>query len=238
VRARPASITAPVKASQEGIVLEKLPVELGDVLKQSTEPALKARHTAVCWPHVQSLECKSSVPHSPPGSQFRRAIPPMGPVSLHRSSGQRRQKKHDSLVLMVEDADSPTPHPLVHAIAINLDPARGSLLESALNVDEDEHLTRIDLGVNSLLMRGWLPPDPPPGHGEHRYVFQVFALASGAALPNAAGRHQVFEAISARALAAGCLLGTYERPRRIEIDDAARDGLSGLAEAADAPAAT
>ena len=31
-------------------------------------------------------------------------------------------------------------------------------------------------GRNSYLQAGWLPPDPPPGHGVHRYAFQLFAL--------------------------------------------------------------
>jgi phosphatidylethanolamine-binding protein (PEBP) family uncharacterized protein len=37
----------------------------------------------------------------------------------------------------------------------------------------------LETGPNSYLQRARLPPDPPPGHGEHRYVFQVFALMSG-----------------------------------------------------------
>jgi hypothetical protein len=38
----------------------------------------------------------------------------------------------DSIVLIVEDADSPTPHPLVHAIVVNLAPTDGSLDEGDL----------------------------------------------------------------------------------------------------------
>lgn len=144
----------------------------------------------------------------------------------------------DSLVLMVEDGDSPTPHPLVHAIAINLDASCRSLPENALNLGNSEQPAKIDLGINSLLMRGWLPPDPPPGHGEHRYAFQVFALGAGPALPNSAGRHQVFEAISQRALAAGCLLGTYQRPNPIANDDSASEELDIVAADPITPVAT
>ena len=115
-----------------------------------------------------------------------------------------------SLVLIVEDADSPTPHPLVHAILVGLAPADGALAEGALNTDADAPAdTR--LGRNSYLQHGWLPPDPPPGHGPHRYAFQVFALADGAAMPDAPGRDALMEVLAQSALASGLLIGTYER---------------------------
>jgi hypothetical protein len=47
----------------------------------------------------------------------------------------------------------------------------------------------------------------------------VFALRNGAEFSSGPGRHKLFEAIVEYAVAAGCLIGTYERPRRIEIDD-------------------
>lgn len=113
------------------------------------------------------------------------------------------------VVVLVEDADSPTPHPLVHAVVAALPGEDGSLAEGALN-DEDE--SEVDIGRNSYLRRGWLPPDPPPGHGVHRYAFQVFALAEGDPLPTNPGRDDVAKAVHARAIASGMLIGTYERP--------------------------
>ena len=57
------------------------------------------------------------------------------------------------------------------------------------------------------------PPDnPPPGHGEHRYAFQVFALAPGDAFSGTPGRDALLEAIRQRGLASGLLVGTYARP--------------------------
>jgi phosphatidylethanolamine-binding protein (PEBP) family uncharacterized protein len=38
-----------------------------------------------------------------------------------------------SLALIVEDADAPTPHPLVHAIVVDLEAAAGEMPEGALN---------------------------------------------------------------------------------------------------------
>lgn len=113
-----------------------------------------------------------------------------------------------SIVLLVEDADAPTPHPLVHAIVVALPPKDGSLPEGALG---DKELDG-DIGRNSYLRTRWLPPDPPPGHGVHRYAFQVFALNADAALPKTPGREAVLKAIEDHAIASGCLIGTYERP--------------------------
>lgn len=113
-----------------------------------------------------------------------------------------------SVALLVEDADAPTPHPLVHAIVVALPPRDGNLSEGALGDDELEG----DIGRNSYLRTRWLPPDPPPGHGVHRYAFQVFALSAGADLPKTPGRETLLKAIEEHAIASGCLIGTYERP--------------------------
>jgi Raf kinase inhibitor-like YbhB/YbcL family protein len=116
-----------------------------------------------------------------------------------------------SVVLIVEDADSPTPLPLVHAIVVNLPAEDGSLPEGALDRSNDAW-AELKLGRNSYLQTGWLPPDPPPGHGVHRYAFQVFALAPGAEWSGTPGRDAVLKALAEHALASGCLIGTHERP--------------------------
>ena len=67
------------------------------------------------------------------------------------------------------------------------------------------------LGKNSFFGSGWLPPDPPKGHGTHRYCFQVFALDAPAPLDEGAGRGAVVEALRGHVLAKGLLIGTYER---------------------------
>ena len=127
-----------------------------------------------------------------------------------------------SVVLIVEDADAPMPSPLVHAIAVDLLGIDGALHEGALDdtVDVDRTLR---LGRNSFLGTGWLPPDPPPGHGPHRYAFQVFALTDGPAFEGHPGRDTVIEALTTRAIASGCLVGTYERhDTTIKTAEAAR----------------
>jgi len=124
-----------------------------------------------------------------------------------------------SLVLLVEDADAPMPLPLVHAIAVDLPAGDGALAEGAL---ERDGTGDVHLGRNSMLGLGWLAPDPPPGHGPHRYAFQLFALADGPPFDGHPGRDAVLEVLAQRALASGCLVGTYERhDTTIKTTDAA-----------------
>ena len=116
-----------------------------------------------------------------------------------------------SLVLIVEDADAPTPEPLVHAIVVDLPATDSNLPEGALDSPRHEG-EDVHEGRNSYLRAGWLPPDPPPGHGEHRYAFQVFALGPGDGFKGHPGRDDVIKAIQERGLASGMVMGTYTRP--------------------------
>ena len=116
-----------------------------------------------------------------------------------------------SLVLVVEDADAPTSDPLEHAIVVDLPAEDASMSEGAIKSSGHEGQD-VREGRNSYLFAGWLPPDPPPGHGDHRYAFQLFALGPGDAFKGTPGRDDVLKAIQERGLASGMLVGTYERP--------------------------
>ena len=111
-----------------------------------------------------------------------------------------------ALVLIVEDSDSPSPEPLVHAIAWNLDAAIDGLPEGALTGEPS-----VDMGRNSYFRTGWLPCDPPTGHGPHRYAFQLFALDTPLPFESPPGRTALLEAMKGHVLARGALIGTYER---------------------------
>jgi Raf kinase inhibitor-like YbhB/YbcL family protein len=115
-----------------------------------------------------------------------------------------------SSAVIVEDADSPTPHPLVHAIAVDLRANADSLYEGALNAEGQPGMD-FKMGSNSYFKHAWLPPDPPPGHGKHRYVFQVFALPLGVKFSKSVGRSEFIKVVMDNAIAAGCLIGLYER---------------------------
>jgi hypothetical protein len=122
-----------------------------------------------------------------------------------------------TLALIVEDADSPTPEPMVHAIVVDIDPLEPGLVEGIFGGPPEA--TPEKLGLNSFLMHGWLPPDPPPGHGLHRYAFQIFALGPGEPLSKSPGRGEVAAAVRERAIAKGCLIGTYQREVPIKLNE-------------------
>ena len=124
----------------------------------------------------------------------------------------------DSLALIVEDADAPTPHPLVHAIVVDLKAGDGELQEGALS-SEHHKGSGLETGRNSFFKHAWLPPDPPPGHGEHRYVFQLFALRKGPMLSQFCGRGDFIDAVLERAIGVGAVIGVYERAPK-DIEDA------------------
>jgi Raf kinase inhibitor-like YbhB/YbcL family protein len=118
----------------------------------------------------------------------------------------------EAVVILVEDADSPTHHPLVHAIVWDLPGSDASLPEAALpSRRADSNPAAQHLGRNSALSASWLPPDPPPGHGPHRYVFQVFALDIVPRFASHPGRGELLDKIKGHVIAKGLLIGIYER---------------------------
>jgi len=125
-----------------------------------------------------------------------------------------------SLVLIVEDPDAPAPNPLVHALVWNIPPHQHQLDEGAIAPDGKAGPDEQDVGRNSYLVEGWLPPDPPTGHGEHDYVFQLFALDVAPEIGPNPGRGAVVEAITGHVLATGLLVGTYARDQVDKIPSA------------------
>ena len=118
------------------------------------------------------------------------------------------------LALIVEDPDAPASQPLVHAIVWGLSGESGRLPEGALSekLSAEGAEEGLVVGRSSFLRTGWLPPDPPTGHGAHRYAFQLFALAADAPDPGTTpGRQALVEAMAGRVVAADVLVGSYSR---------------------------
>lgn len=116
-----------------------------------------------------------------------------------------------SVALIVEDPDSPTPEPLVHALVWGIHPYVHALAEGRIRPDGDGEANGTDVGRNSYFFEGWLPPDPPTGHGGHRYAFQVFALDLIDFPGFTPGRGALVEAMKGSVLGAGILTGLYSR---------------------------
>jgi Raf kinase inhibitor-like YbhB/YbcL family protein len=116
-----------------------------------------------------------------------------------------------SLALIVEDPDAPALQPLVHAIMWDLPADTHRLAEGAIGPDGDGAEDGRDVGRSSFLREGWLPPDPPTGHGPHSYAFQLFALGPCPDPGATPGRSALVRAMADNVLAAGLLIGTYSR---------------------------
>jgi len=131
-----------------------------------------------------------------------------------------------SLALIVEDPDAPAAKPLVHAIVWDIPADERHIAEGAIGSDGGGGPDG-DVGRNSFLQEGWLPPDPPTGHGEHDYVFQLFALSERPKLGASPGRGAFVDAIAGRVLAAGVLIGTYSRGEPARVDRQAGGDAAG-----------
>ena len=115
-----------------------------------------------------------------------------------------------SIALLVEDVDAPFPQPLVHLLLHALPPMLNGLAEGAVPLDMARS-RMFTAGRNSFGRRGWLPPSPVPGHGPHRYVFQILALSAPFAPRRIAGRGALRMAMQDGLLGHGRLVGIYER---------------------------
>jgi Raf kinase inhibitor-like YbhB/YbcL family protein len=132
-----------------------------------------------------------------------------------------------SFALIVEDPDAPSTSPLVHAVVWNIPADARRLAEGAIARDGDGAADGSDVGRSSFFTEGWLPPDPPTGHGSHDYVFQLFALRNTPTIGPNPGRDDLVEALQDNVLAAGLFVGTYSRGEEAPIGTAP----SGLATA-------
>lgn len=126
----------------------------------------------------------------------------------------------ERLALIVEDPDAPAPQPLVHAVVWDLPPHDGDLREGAIRADGGGDAAGTDVGRNSFFSEGWLPPDPPTGHGQHNYAFQLFALGPGPDAGDSPGRSAIVRAMAGNVLAAGVLTGTYSRGEEVLVGPA------------------
>jgi Raf kinase inhibitor-like YbhB/YbcL family protein len=106
-----------------------------------------------------------------------------------------------SIAVICEDPDAPS-GTFVHWVGWGIDPGAGRLGEGESAPRE---------GRNDFGRTGYDGPSPPPGHGKHRYYFRVYALDTEPGLEPAASKEELEAAIKGHVLAAGELIGTYER---------------------------
>ncbi|MGW4767247.1 YbhB/YbcL family Raf kinase inhibitor-like protein [Nocardia sp. NPDC004278] len=120
------------------------------------------------------------------------------------------------LVLIIEDPDVPLPRPIVHGLVTGVDPHTAGIPEGGLEIDSAAATSTVGdpmmrIGFGAFKRRGYAGPRPIPGHGPHRYIFQMFALDQPSGLGVDATRSSTLSAIDGHVIARGKLTGTYER---------------------------
>ena len=116
-----------------------------------------------------------------------------------------------SLALIAEDVDAPFPHHRWSTCCCTACRRRLNGLAEAAVPKEMGPSRMFAAGRNSFGRRGWLPPSPIPGHGPHRYVFQILALSAPFAPRRVAGRGALRLMARRTLLGHGRLVGIYER---------------------------
>jgi hypothetical protein len=115
----------------------------------------------------------------------------------------------EEFALIIEDPDAPLPRPFVHAIVVGIPSDTSSLAEKALCALPP---TLGMLGRNSFRRQGYAGPRALPGHGPHKYAFQLFALRRKLTFERAPDRKALLAALEGTVIARGRLDGTFERP--------------------------
>jgi Raf kinase inhibitor-like YbhB/YbcL family protein len=190
-------------------MLEKLPASVGRALRQvraGQEKVVSECAEFAAAPQSIAMASSAFADGEPMPARYTADGEKISPPLTWRGvpTGAR------SLVLIVEDPDAPALQPLVHLLVFDLPPDLAELPEGMFKSPRHDGLDE-DLGRNSYLQAAYLPPDPPTGHGPHRYVFQVFALNRRLDFDRPPGRAAVIEAMRSHVLAKGVLTATYER---------------------------
>lgn len=199
-------------------MLENIPHWLGSALTSVRAGHDKLTLARLDLSHAAQLDVTS--PAFAPGGRLPERFTADGEGVSPPLSWRGVPEGADCLALIVEDPDAPTPRPLVHAIVVDIEPSLGGLPEGAIHPDGVGSAEK-NVGKNSSLREGWLPPDPPTGHGSHDYVFQLLALGPGEGSDaSSPGRTGFCDYASGRILGAGVLVGTYSRGEEADIGPA------------------
>lgn len=191
-------------------MLEKLPRAIGRALKHARPGLEKTLYFDEALHAVPETLVLTS-----PTFDFEGAIPADftadGPGLSPPVHWSNLPEEAAALVFVIEDADSPTPQPLTHAIVYDLPPTLTGFAAGALR-SANHSGEAYAMGKNSRHTLEYLPPDPPPGHGVHRYVFQLYALDAATGVPDHPSKGDIKEALLDRVISRGLLIGIYERP--------------------------
>lgn len=118
----------------------------------------------------------------------------------------------EEVVILCEDPDAPLFKPFVHWIVTGISPSVTEIPE-AFEVGPVLHsLPGARQGKNTMRRVAYDGPAPPPGHGPHRYHFQVFALKHPLRTSSTPlTREQLVEQLRDNVIAFGEIVGVYQK---------------------------
>jgi Raf kinase inhibitor-like YbhB/YbcL family protein len=111
------------------------------------------------------------------------------------------------LAILMEDPDAPLPRPFVHMIAYRISPDKSGVGEGSLA----HRAPGVAFGRSTAGAQGYMGPRPVPGHGFHRYIFQILALSRRTVFSSAPKIKVFLDGISGSVIGRGILIGIYER---------------------------
>lgn len=117
------------------------------------------------------------------------------------------------LALICEDPDAPTEKPWVHWVLYGLSPSMEGLPEGIPRMTVVSSPIQAIQGRNSWptgTAIGYQGPEPPKGHGVHRYFFVLYALDRVLGLSPGASKETLLNAMEGHVLEKAVIMGTYE----------------------------
>ena len=140
------------------------------------------------------------------------------PDAFSEYGGRRSPELHwggvpsqtESIAILVEDPDAPTPTPFSHWVLFNVPASVRQLPESLPRDPKLSTLGGAIQGQPSSGGVGYFGPRPPKGDPPHHYHFEVFALEGRIELGPGATRDEVVNAMKGHVLASGELIATYQ----------------------------
>ena len=120
--------------------------------------------------------------------------------------------------VVVEDPDAPAVDPMLHWAIWDIEAGITALPPGIAKVARPETPQNAVQGRNGHGDPGWTGPKPPPGHGVHRYHFQVFALAKPLGMGADTTLTELVSALKGLVIASGELVATFETPDPQNLD--------------------
>lgn len=129
--------------------------------------------------------------------------------------------------VIVQDPDAPHPEPVTHWAIWDIPGEAAGLPQNVEKLARTVTPQDAAQGLNGRGEHGYMGPKPPPGHGVHRYHFQVFAVGKKLGLDPSTPLVELVGALKGATVASGELVATFETLDPQDLDSPGRTGSYG-----------